>query len=91
MSIDNHDEKEITDSEAINIFIKTIEDNEREMILTSKGKTVGAILTAEQYHWFLDQLDENQDTSFVEKRVNDKAGSQRLEDFKKEINDDGKK
>jgi hypothetical protein len=41
-------------------------------------------LTSEQYDWFLDQLDAQQDTSFVREREKDLEGSQNLEDFKKE-------
>lgn len=85
MSIDEYLEKEIEDLDFIQNFVKTLEDQEREMILTSQGKTVGAILTAEQYRWFLDQLDANQDTRFIDERVNDREGAQSLEDFKKEL------
>ena len=78
-------EKDIEDSDQIQRFVKAIESQEREMVLTSGGKTVGAILTAEQYNWFLDQLDANQDTSFVKERQNDRKGGQSLDDFKKEL------
>ena len=54
-----------------------------EMVRTSRGKTVAAILTAEQHNWFLDQLDANQDTSVVDERQNDRKGSENLDDFKR--------
>lgn len=85
MNDSEFNEKDIEDSGQIQKFVKAIESQEREMILISKGKTVGAILTAEQYNWFLDQLDANQDTSFVTERQNDRKGSQSLDDFKKEL------
>ena len=85
MSVNEYIEKDIGDSDSIQEFVNTIECQEREMVLISKGKTVGAILTAEQYSWFLDQLDAAQDTGFISERVNDLEGSQGLEEFKKEL------
>lgn len=85
MNDSEFNEKDIEDSDQIQKFVKAIESQECEMVLTSKGKTVGAILTAEQYNWFLDQLDANQDTKFVTERQNDRKGSQSLDDFKKEL------
>lgn len=85
MSIDEYKENEINDLEAINAFIASIGSQERELILTENGKTVGAILTAAQYNWFLDQLDAHQDASFIAERENDKDGAQSLDDFKKEM------
>jgi len=85
MSIKEYTEKDIEDSDSIQKFVNTIKDQPREMVLTSKGKIVGAILTAEQYNWFLDQVDAAQDTCFISERINDRDGAQSLEDFKKEI------
>ncbi len=73
----------VENTTSIREFIETIQFQRREMVLTSKGKTVGAILTAEQYHWFLDQLDAQSDTSFIEERDKDLEGAQSLEDLKK--------
>ncbi len=85
MNTDEYIENEINNIDAIKGFISNIKNQSREMILTSDGDTVGAIITGEQYSWFLDQLDAYQDTGFIEERAKDKEGSQSLEDFKKEI------
>lgn len=85
MSIDEYNEKDVTDMKSIKTFIESITSQKRELILTLSGKAVGAILTAEQYEWFLDQLDAHQDTSFIDERVKDLEGSQSLDEFKKEI------
>lgn len=85
MSIDDYNEKDVEDIESIKEFIDSIQSRQREMILTSAGKTVGAILTSEQYKWFLDQLDAQQDLKFVDDRVDDLEGAQSLENFKKEL------
>lgn len=88
MAIDDYNEKEIDDLVSIQEFVRTIATQKKEMVLTSKGKTVGAILTAEQYDWFLDQIDAQQDLSFVAERLSDTSGSQSLADFKRELNDE---
>ena len=85
MSINDYNEEEITQIESIKVFIDSIESQQRELILTSSGQTVGAVLTAEQYEWFLDQLDAQQDTGFVKERVKDLDGSQSLDKLKKEL------
>lgn len=85
MSVDDHNEADISQSESINGFVRSIKTQERELILTSEEKIVGAILTAEQYEWFLDQLDSCQDVSFIDERYDDKDGSQSLDDFKKDL------
>ena len=87
MSDPEFNESDIEDSDEIQKFVKTIESQARELVLTSKGKTVGAILTAEQYDWFLDQMDAHQDSRFVDERQNDRRASQDLDDFKKELED----
>ncbi len=84
MSIDNYNKKDVSDLESIRAYMETIGSQQRELILTSSGKTVGAILTAEQYDWFLDQLDNQQDTSFVDERTKDLDGSQSLDEFKQD-------
>ncbi len=37
------------------------------------------------YEWFLDQLDAQQDTQFIDERLGDLSGSQNLVDLKKEL------
>lgn len=88
MTMDDYNEKEIDDMESIEEFVRTIATQKKEMVLTSKSKTVGAILTAEQYDWFLDQIDAQQDLSFVSERLADTSGSQSLDDFKRELDDE---
>ncbi len=85
MNTDEYIESEINDTESIIKFISTIKDHDREMVLTSDGNTVAAILTGEQYSWFLDQLDLHQNTSFIKERAEDREGSQTLDDLKREI------
>lgn len=85
MSIDDHKEADISQSELINGFVRSIKTQERELVLNSGNEVVGAILTAEQYEWFLDQLDSHQDVSFIDERYDDKDGSQSLDDFKKDL------
>lgn len=85
MGIDDHNEADVSQSESINGFVRSIKDQERELVLTSEQTIVGAILTAEQYEWFLDQLDACQDVSFINDRYDDKDGSQSLDDFKKDL------
>lgn len=85
MNNDSYNENDIEDSQSIMEFVDSIKSQEREMVLTSDGKIVGAILTSEQYEWFLDQLDMQQDTTFVDERSKDLSGSQSLDDLKKEL------
>ncbi|MDX1536286.1 hypothetical protein [Arsukibacterium sp.] len=83
--MENYNETEITDLEAIKSFVDALGSQRSELVLTKNGKTLGAILTAEQYEWFLDQLDNNADVSFVDERSKDLSGSQSLQDFKKDL------
>jgi len=46
---------------------------------------VGAILTEEQYNWFLDKLDEAQEVKPISDRASDLDGAQGLDEFKKEL------
>lgn len=85
MSLDEFNEKDISDTEAILKYVTALDAKKEEMLLISKGKTVGAILTAQQYSWFLDQLDAHQDTSFVEQRINDRKGAKDLDTLRKEL------
>jgi len=85
MSNDQYNEKDVGNTSPIRDYITSIEDQDRELILTSKGKVVGAILTTEQYNWFLDRLDESQDLGFIAERVEDREGAQSLEDFREEL------
>lgn len=83
--MEDYNEAEITDVEAVKAFVNSLGTQKTELILTEKGKTLGAILTAEQYEWFLDQLDNSADVSFVDERSKDLSGSQGLKDFKKDL------
>ncbi|MBV2128548.1 type II toxin-antitoxin system Phd/YefM family antitoxin [Arsukibacterium indicum] len=83
--MENYNETEITDLEAIKSFVDALGAQKSELVLTQQGKPVGAILTAEQYEWFLDQLDNSSDVSFVDERSKDLSGSQSLTDFKKDL------
>ncbi|WHI44674.1 hypothetical protein ACJJIW_05430 [Microbulbifer sp. JMSA004] len=85
MGIDEYIEKDVTDTESILNFVNSIEKNKSELVLSTKGKVVGAILTAEQYEWFLDQIDAQQDIEEINSRSKDRQGSQSLDDFKKEL------
>lgn len=85
MDIDEYIEKDVTDTESILNFVDSIETSKSELVLSTKGKVVGAILTAEQYEWFLDQIDAQQDIEEINSRSKDRQGSQSLDDFKKEL------
>jgi len=85
MSIDEYMEKDVSDVDSILQFVKSLKNQRSELVLSSNGENVGAILTAEQYEWFLDQLDAQQDIKSISARVDDKEGSQSLSDFKKEF------
>jgi hypothetical protein len=88
MSAGDCNEKDINDIKSIQDFMRTIATQSKELVLTSESKTVGAILTAEQYDWFLDQIDGQQDLSFLPAKLVDRSGSQTLADFKKELDDE---
>ncbi|WP_049546271.1 hypothetical protein [Vibrio nigripulchritudo] len=85
--MDNIDLNElyVSDVEGVSSAVQTIRQQSREILLKDGEEVVGAILTKEQYSWFLDQLDEAQDTSFIEDRADDLEGSISLDDFKKEL------
>jgi len=85
MSADEHNEKDVSDTESILKFIKSLKQQEMELILSSDGQQVGAILTSEQYDWFLDQLDTQQDIESISARSSDSDDAQDLSDFKKEF------
>jgi len=85
MSADEHNEKDVSDTESILKFIKSLKQQEMELILSSDGQQVGAILTSEQYDWFLDQLDAQQDIESISARSSDSDDAQDLSDFKKEF------
>lgn len=85
MDRDDYQECDVSDTESIKQYVGAIQNQDKELVLSANGKTAGAILTAEQYEWFLDQLDAQQDLSFVEERSKDREGSQGLDDFKKEM------
>jgi len=82
---DEYNEKDISDTESILEYVKTLAQQKTELILSSSGKQVGAILTSEQYDWFLDQLDAQQDIDAISDREKDMDGAQNLSDFKKDI------
>lgn len=83
--MNDYNEKDVSDSESILEFVASIERQETELVLSSSNNTVGAILTAKQYEWFLDQLDAQQDIDSISKRSSDLDGSQSLDDLKKEF------
>lgn len=85
MSVDEYNEKDVSDTDSILKFVNSLGSQKSELVLSSNGKTVGAILTAEQYDWFLDQLDAQQDLEVIHNRSDDMEGSQSLEDLKKEF------
>ncbi len=82
---EKYNEKDISDTESILEFVKTLTQQKTELILSSNGKQIGAILTSEQYDWFLDQLDAQQDIDAISDRENDMDGAQNLSDFKKDL------
>ncbi|MCB2264132.1 MAG: hypothetical protein LGR52_14525 [Candidatus Thiosymbion ectosymbiont of Robbea hypermnestra] len=88
MSTSEYNERDIGNVLPIQDYITSIEGQETELVLTSKGRIVGAILTMEQYNWFLDKLDESQDLGFIAERAEDKEGAQSLVDFRKELAND---
>ena len=83
--MEDYNEAEVADTKAIETFVNTLGSQKTELVLTKKGKTVGAILTAEQYEWFLDQLDNSAGARLVDERSKDLSGSQGLNDFKKDL------
>lgn len=85
MSADEYNEKDVSDTESILQFVKTLKKQKMELILSSHGKQVGAILTSEQYDWFLDQLDAQQDIEAISDRSSDMDGAQNLSDLKREL------
>ncbi|WP_445365371.1 hypothetical protein ACJJJB_19900 [Microbulbifer sp. ANSA001] len=85
MSIDEYIEKDVTDMESVLNFVDSIETNKSELVLSTKGKVVGAILTAEQYEWYLDQIDVQQNVEEINSRSKNRQGSLSLDDFKKEL------
>lgn len=85
MNKDEYKESDIDNTPPILKYIRSIKKQESELVLTSKGVITGAILTAEQYTWFLDKIDEFQDLSEISKRASDREGEQSLEAFKKEL------
>lgn len=85
MSIDKYDQINVDDDERVLDFVRSIEKQEREAVLMSGDSEVGAIITAEQYKWFLDQLDAHIDVENIVKRGNDREGAQSLDEFKKEL------
>jgi len=85
MNIDEYKEKDISDSDSILDFVNSIKSQSTELVLSSKGNTVGAILNVDQYNWFLDQLDAQQDVEKIHNRASDMKGSQSLSEFKKEL------
>jgi hypothetical protein len=85
MNSDEYNEKDVSDTESILEFVKTLNQEKTELILSSNGKQVGAILTSEQYDWFLDQLDAQQNIEAINDRASDMDGAQNLSEFKKEF------
>ena len=88
MSNNEYLEKDITETQAIQDFIENIDNQTAELVLNSKGNVVGAVLTKEQYEWFLDKIDDDQDISSIVSRADDLDDSIGLDDLKKELRDD---
>lgn len=82
---DEYNEKDISDTESILDFVKTLAQQKTELILSSNGKQIGAILTSEQYDFFLDQLDAQQDIDSINKIKSDMNGTQNSSDLKKDL------
>jgi hypothetical protein len=87
MENDKCNENDVTDYKSIDNFIRSIEKQNKELVLTNKGEVVGAVLTKEQYDWFIQKLDDSEDLSFLEERINDFDGAVSLDDLKKELGD----
>ena len=76
---------DINDEIAIRAAVSHLASKKRETLLLDKGKVIGAVLTKEQYDWFLDKLDESSDISEIYERTYDLDGAISLGDFKKEL------
>lgn len=85
MSADDYLEKDIKETAGILKFIENLKEQSVELILSSGGESVGAILTGEQYKWFLDQLDSQQDVESIHAKADDRDGVISLDDFKNEL------
>lgn len=85
MDKDDYQECDVSDIESIKQYVGAIQNQNKELVLSANGKTAGAVVTAEQYEWFLDQLDAHQDLSFVDERSRDRKGSLDLDVLKKEL------
>ncbi len=85
MDNDEYKESDIRDTTSIQGYLDSIENQKNKIILTSGEEMIGAILTAEQYDWFLEKIDEYLDLSEISKKTKDQDGTQSLDDFKKEI------
>ncbi|WDE04196.1 hypothetical protein SG34_023070 [Thalassomonas viridans] len=79
---------DINDESAINAAISQLTSKNRETLLLDKGRVIGAVLTKEQYDWFLDKLDESSDISEICERASDLDGSISLDELKKELGED---
>lgn len=75
----------ITDIDAIKTYLGNFPEHKKELVLLQDGEPAGAILTKEQYAWFLDQIDSQQNLDFIAERRDDLTGAQSLEDMKKEL------
>lgn len=85
MNVDDCQEKDIKEIADILKFIKNLKEQNSELVLSSDGESVGAILTGEQYKWFLDQLDSQQDVESIHDKADDRDGVISLDDFKNEL------
>ncbi len=79
----DYPEKDIKEIADILKFIKNLKEQNAELVLSSDGESVGAILKGEQYKWFLDQLDSQQDVESIHAKADDRDGVINLDDFKK--------
>ncbi len=76
---------EISDTSEITAYLSAFDSKLKELVLIRQGEVIGAILTKEQYNWFLNQIDSQQDLRFIEERKNDFEGAESLEMIKKEL------
>jgi glutamine synthetase adenylyltransferase len=85
MSAEEFNEKDVSDTESILEFVRSLKRQKAELVLSSGGQQVGAILTPEQYDWFLNQMDAHQDIEEISARSSDMDGAQELSDYKKKL------
>jgi hypothetical protein len=85
--MDNYEwhECELSDFASVKAYLENFSQKQKELVLLSGEETVGAILTKEQYAWFLEQIDKLQNVDFIAERKDDLHGAQSLQEMKKEL------